>query len=35
MKIFFAGATHAGPIRVREQIRATIKAPLMIVLFIL
>jgi hypothetical protein len=27
MKLFFAGATHAGPIRVREQIVVTLKCP--------
>jgi hypothetical protein len=29
MKLFFAGATHAGQSRVREQIRVTLKTPLM------
>jgi hypothetical protein len=28
MKLFFAGATHAGRSRVREQIRMTLKTPL-------
>jgi hypothetical protein len=28
MKLFFAGATHASQIRVREQIRMTLKTPL-------
>jgi hypothetical protein len=27
MKLFFAGATHAGQSRVREQIRMTLKTP--------
>jgi hypothetical protein len=27
MKLFFAGATHAGQIHVREQIRVTLKTP--------
>jgi hypothetical protein len=29
MKLFFAGATHAGQSRVCEQIRVTLKTPLM------
>jgi hypothetical protein len=28
MKLFFAGPTHAGLSRVREQIRVTLKSPL-------
>jgi hypothetical protein len=28
MKLFFAGATHAGQIYVREQIHMTLKTPL-------
>jgi hypothetical protein len=28
MKLFFAGVTHAGESRVREQIRVTLKTPL-------
>jgi hypothetical protein len=28
MKLFFAGATHAGQPCVREQIRVTLKTPL-------
>jgi hypothetical protein len=28
LKLFFAGASHAGQIRVREQIRMTLKTPL-------
>jgi hypothetical protein len=31
MKLFFAVATHAGQIRVREQIRMTLKTPLHVV----
>jgi hypothetical protein len=30
MKFFFAGATHASQIRIREQIRMTLKTPLML-----
>jgi hypothetical protein len=28
MNLFFAGATHSGQSRVREQIRVTLKTPL-------
>jgi hypothetical protein len=28
MKLFFAGATHAGQIRVRKQFHVTLKPPL-------
>jgi hypothetical protein len=31
MKLFFAGATHAGQIRVREQIHKTLKTALKLI----